>query len=98
MRAQKSLAMTAAIAALSLFPAVAGADTFTVDPADDNNACVRGTDTRCKTIAQAVAAALAKDTIEIKEGTYAEAVTVPAEKSELTIKASGAVDKTVGHR
>ena len=70
--------LLALIAALAL-PAAASADTLTVDPADANNACTRGTDNTCKTIAQAVAAAQAGDIISILKGTYAESLSIPGD-------------------
>src|SRR3954447_11009055 len=70
---------------LLILPAAAFADTLTVDPADSNNACTRGTDNTCKTIGQAVGTAQAADTISIKKGTYPENVAIPSSLTDLKI-------------
>lgn len=69
-------------AALALIlPAAASADT-TVDPAFTGT-CER--EATCATIADAVAAVAAGDTIKVLPGTYAESVTIPAGKDGLTL-------------
>jgi len=82
--------LLAIVLALAL-PASAAADTLTVDPADANNACVRGSDNTCKTIGQAIAAAVAGDVVSILAGEYKESPTVPA---DLTLKAAAGVRVT----
>ena len=71
--------------------ALAAPVTLTVDPADANNACTRGTDNTCKTIGQAVAAAQPSDTISILKGTYAENVTIPSSLTGLTMTGADGV-------
>lgn len=79
-----------------LFAAPAAAETLTVDPADANNACTRGADNTCKTVGQAVAAAVGGDTIAILKGTFAESVTLPADKDGLIVKGAGPETKLTG--
>lgn len=77
-----------------LIPASSLAETYTVDPADSNNACAAGTDTTCKTIGQAIAAAKAGDTINVLKGTYAESVSIPSSKGNLTLTGGPEVKMT----
>src|SRR3954452_23515246 len=77
-----------------LLPATALAETFTVDPADANNACARGSDDVCKTISQAVSAAQTGDTINVLTGTYPEAVTIPSSLKDLTLNGADGVKLT----
>jgi hypothetical protein len=71
-----------------LAPAAAQAATFTVDPADSNKSCT-GSDTTCSTIAQALQAAKAADTVKVLKGTYAEAVSVASGKDGLKLEGTG---------
>jgi PKD repeat protein len=77
--------LPAALAVLLCLPGSALADTLTVDPADANNACTRGSDATCRTIAQAVGQAQGGDTIQVNKGTYPESVTIPSSLSGLRI-------------
>src|SRR3954447_9980485 len=82
------LGIPVALVAILLLPGSALAETFTVDPADANNACTRGSDDTCKTIQQAVSAAQPSDTINVVKATYAESVTVPQATNNLTLTAA----------
>src|SRR3954447_4963489 len=79
------LGIPVALVAILLLPGSALAETFTVDPADANNACTRGSDDTCKTIDEAVAAAQSGDAINVLKGTYAENVAIPQALSNLTL-------------
>ena len=70
-----------------LLPVSAQAATFTVDPADSGGCS--STDTTCPTIASAVNAARAADTVKILKGSYAEAINVAAGKNGLKIQGTG---------
>ncbi len=77
------LALTIVLAA----PAVAHADTTTVDP--NASGCTRGQS--CKLIQDAVTASMGGDTIKILPGTYAENVSVPSGKDGLTLTGGAGV-------
>lgn len=78
-----------ATAFLLLAPAAALGGTLRVNPAHSGGC----SESECKTIAEAVAAAQAGDTIQILAGTYSESPTVD---KQLTIKGSGAETKLIG--
>jgi hypothetical protein len=90
----KLIAAATMACALAL-PAAARANTLTVDPADANNACARGGDEVCKTIAQAAATVQTGDTVDIKAGSYPETVTFPSGADNLTITGAGPTATTV---
>ena len=73
-----------------MLPGSALAETLTVDPADANNACTRGSDNTCKTVAQAVDQAQGGDTISVLAGTYAESVTIDSGLAGLKLTGNGA--------
>lgn len=80
----KRLAVLSALLTLAAPAAAMGADT-TVDAAAPGACTAGGT---CKTITAAVGVSAAGDTITVKPGGYVEAVTIPADKSDLAINAA----------